>query len=144
MLPWWSPTLAKITQIGAHIFYRWKGVSGDTAAFRQAYATYEPRIDEARFARPRLILASAETTDGLDAAVGIGAGLKTVEIDGQARVVGVISLGGRRMPGRDEIAAINERMKAFETPAADPAPAPAPPPPGVVAMDVDEIGKPAA
>ena len=142
--PWWSPTLAKITQIGAHIFYRWKGVSGDTAAFRQAYATYEPRIDEARFARPRLILASAETTDGLDAAVGIGAGLKTVEIDGQARVVGVISLGGRRMPGRDEIAAINERMKAFETPAADLAPAPAPPPPGVVGMDVDEIGKPAA
>ena len=33
--PWWAPTVAKVTQIGAHIFYRWKGVYGETAAFRQ-------------------------------------------------------------------------------------------------------------
>ncbi len=143
--PWWSPTLAKITQIGAHIFYRWKGANGDTAAFRQAYATNEPRIDEARFSRPRLILASVGTTDGVDGAgAGIDAGLKTVEIDGQSRVVGVISLGGRRMPGRDEIAAINERMKAFEAPAASPTAAAAAPPAGVTPMSVEEVGRPAA
>lgn len=61
--PWWSPTLAKITQIGAHIFYRWKGIYGETAAFNQRYASHEPVIDEARFSRPRLIVASntAET-----------------------------------------------------------------------------------
>ena len=29
--PWWAPTLGKITQIGAHIFYRWKGLAGETA-----------------------------------------------------------------------------------------------------------------
>ncbi|MDZ4062445.1 MAG: cell wall hydrolase, partial [Brevundimonas sp.] len=52
--PWWAPTLNKLTQIGAHIFYRWKGVYGEPAAFRQAYAGREPLIDEARFARPRL------------------------------------------------------------------------------------------
>ena len=141
--PWWSPTLAKITQIGAHIFYRWKGAAGDSGAFRQAYATREPRIDEARFARPRLLLATTTPIEGGDGVVGAAPVLKTVEVDGQTRVVGVISLGGRRIPGREEVAAINERLKAFEEPPAPITAAPASPP-GVVAMDVDEVGKPAA
>jgi len=142
--PWWSPTLAKITQIGAHIFYRWKGAAGDSGAFRQAYATREPRIDEARFARPRLLLATTAATEGVDGTVGAAPELKTVEIDGQTRVVGVMSLGGRRIPGRDEIAAINDRLKAFEEPAAETPAATAVSPPGVVTMEVDEVGKPAA
>ena len=143
--PWWSPTLAKITQIGAHIFYRWKGAAGDSGAFRQVYASREPRIDEARFARPRLLLVSTTPTEGVDGLVGAAPELKTVEVDGQTRVVGVISLGGRRIPGRDEVAAINERLKAFEEPATPASTSPpASPPPGVVTMDVDEVGKPAA
>ena len=145
--PWWSPTLNKITQIGAHIFYRWKGVYGESAAFRQAYAATEPRIDEARFARPRLIQAKLEeAADGLPGEPVPDGALRTVEIDGQTRVVGVASLGGRRAPTTDEIAAINARLKAFE------APVPAPPAPtitiaptaGVVTMDVEEVGKPAS
>ncbi len=142
--PWWSPTLAKITQIGAHIFYRWKGAAGDSGAFRQAYATREPRIDEARFSRPRLLLANPGTVEGVDGVVGAAPELKTVEVDGQTRVVGVISLGGRRIPGREEVAAINERLKAFEDPVAPATTATPASPPGVVTMDVDEIGKPAA
>jgi hypothetical protein len=118
--PWWSPTLAKITQIGAHIFYRWKGIYGETAAFNQRYATREPLIDEARFAKPRLIVAS--TAPGAPTGVmgpdgkPLAAGMKTVQIDGQTRVVGVVSLGGRRAPTAEEIAAINARMNAFEHP----------------------------
>ena len=140
--PWWSPTLSKIAQIGAHIFYRWKGGQGDTAAFSQVYATHEPLIDEARFARPRLITAAAPATDGVADAAEAGAGvtLRTVEIDGQTRVVGVASLGGRRVATREEIAAINKRLSAFETPAPTIVVAPA----GVTPMDVEEIGKPAA
>jgi hypothetical protein len=66
--------------------------------------------------------------------------MKTVEIDGQTRVVGIASLGGRRQASKDEIAAINERLKAYET-----APTVAvAPPPGVTAMAVEEVGKPAA
>lgn len=137
--PWWAPTLNKLTQIGAHIFYRWKGVYGEPAAFRQAYAGREPAIDEARFARPRLQLAA-------DAAAGTKAEpdptVRTVEIDGQTRVVGVASLGGRRQPTPSEIAAINERLAAFEPPA--PRPAPAVEAPGVVAMEVEEVGRPAS
>ena len=135
--PWWSPTLAKITQVGAHIFYRWKGAPGESAAFVQRSAGREPVIDEARFAQPRILLAA----DSVEQAAATGAtGMKTVEIDGQTRVVGIASLGGRRQASKEEIAAINERLKAYET---APATVP-PPPPGVTAMAVEEVGKPAA
>lgn len=146
--PWWAPTLAKVTQIGTHIFYRWKGVHGETAAFRQAYAGREPSIDEARFARPRLVLtAQAATPEAVEAALLEAAqagrsAARTVEIDGRPRIVGVVSLGGRRQPTREEIAAINENLAAFEAPAVAP-PAPSPAPPGVTAMEVEEIGRPA-
>lgn len=135
--PWWSPTLAKITQVGAHIFYRWKGSPGESAAFTDKSSGREPVIDEARFARPRILLAA----DSVEQAAATGAtGMKTVEIDGQTRVVGIASLGGRRQASKDEIAAINERLKAYET-----APTVAvAPPPGVTAMAVEEVGKPAA
>jgi len=140
--PWWSPTLAKITQIGAHIFYRWKGLAGETASFRQTYAGREPVIDEARFARPRVVTAAmpgdAAAADALGLTEG-GMEMRTVEIDGQTRVVGVASLGGRRRATAEDIAAINVRLQTFETPA------PVPPvPPGVVSMDVEEVGRPAA
>ena len=145
--PWWAPTLNKLTQIGAHIFYRWKGVYGEPAAFRQAYSGREPRIDEARFARPRIQTASAaeaEAVLGEAAAAGEDA-TRTVVIEGQTRVVGVVSLGGRQQPTREQIAEINQRLAAFEAPPkAAPAPAPSPPPPGVTVMDVEEVGRPAS
>ncbi|WGM30037.1 cell wall hydrolase [Brevundimonas sp. NIBR11] len=148
--PWWAPTLGKITQIGAHIFYRWKGLAGESAAFKQVYSGREPTIDEARFARPRLIVAStgegATVVGPSDAAVLADGGmnLRTVEINGQTRVVGVASLGGRRQATAADIAAINARLQAFEDPPlAAPAPA-APAPAGVTAMDVEEVGKPAS
>lgn len=141
--PWWAPTVAKVTQIGAHIFYRWKGVYGETAAFRKTYNGREPAIDEARFSRPRMTIAAGAATGGADPDAPLkDAPLKTVEIDGQQRVVGVVSLGGRRLPTRDEVAAINARLNALERPASstktvDPAPA------GVTTMDVEEVGRPA-
>ena len=69
--------------------------------------------------------------------------LRTVQIDGQTRVVGVASLGGRRQATAADIAAINARLQAFETPSIAAAPAAAPPPPGVITMDVEEVGRPA-
>ncbi|WP_054110493.1 cell wall hydrolase [Brevundimonas sp. AAP58] len=145
--PWWAPTLGKITQIGAHIFYRWKGLAGETAAFQQRYSGHEPIIDEARFARPRL--RSPELQLALDVGASDaevladgGMNLRTVEIDGRTRVVGVASLGGRRPPSPEQIAEINARLAAFEAPA--PAQPVIPPPPGVVTMDVEEVGRPAS
>lgn len=145
--PWWSPTLAKITQIGAHIFYRWKGLAGETASFRQTYSGHEPVIDEARFARPRVIIASTPEAMAADEAQVLaegGTAMRTVEINGQTRVVGVSSLGGRRRATAEDIAAINARLKDFEAPAiSPPAPAVTPAPAGVTAMAVEEVGRPA-
>ncbi len=140
--PWWATTLNKLTQIGAHIFYRWKGMSGETSAFRQAYSGREPVIDEARLSRPRLQLAATDEAALAEAvANGETTGPRTVEINGQTRVVGVVSLGGRRQPTPEEIAAINQRLAEYERPAA-PASA-APPPAGVTVMSVEEVGRPA-
>lgn len=35
--PYWAPRLAKIVKLGAHIFYRWPGAWGSTAAFTGRY-----------------------------------------------------------------------------------------------------------
>ncbi len=145
--PWWAPTLNKLTQIGAHIFYRWKGVYGEPAAFRQPYAGREPLIDEARFSKPRIKIDNGPDAELLMAATAESAGreVRTVEIDGQTRVVGVASLGGRRQATAADIAAINQRLAAFEAPA-HPAPDEPirPAPPGVTVMVVEEVGRPAS
>lgn len=42
VVPYWAWTLDKITVLGAHIFYRWKGYWGRRAAFTGAYAGETP------------------------------------------------------------------------------------------------------
>ena len=42
ILPWWAPSLARITTVGAHVFYRWQGALERALTFRQAYAGVEP------------------------------------------------------------------------------------------------------
>jgi hypothetical protein len=144
--PWWRPTLTKLTRIGAHIFYRWKGWAGETAAFSQPYAGVEPVIDEARFARPRLtppadeVLLAEAASSPATPQPGLSGPLRTVEIDGQTRVVGAASLGGRRAPTAEDIAAINARLARFEGQTASPA---EPPPAGVTRLEVEEVGRPA-
>lgn len=131
VLPYWSPTLGKITQIGAHIFYRWRGTAGESAAFSQRYAGREPTINEAAFARPRV-------ARGKDALLQANATTIVSPETGQTRVIA--TLGGRRQPTRDDIAAINERLRAFEEAQglARPRPAPA----GVTPLAVTEVGRP--
>ena len=68
--------------------------------------------------------------------------MRTVEIDGQTRVVGVASLGGRRQATPAEIAAINQRLAAFEAPASAPDEPMRAAPPGVTVMEVEEVGRP--
>ena len=43
--PYWSPSLVKVANIGAHTFYRWKGVTGSPAAFNSPYAGVEPLVN---------------------------------------------------------------------------------------------------
>ena len=57
--PRWAPLLAKITQIGAHIFYRWPGAWGQPRAFDGRYIG-EPS-DPMALRPARLVFARAET-----------------------------------------------------------------------------------
>lgn len=41
VVPWWRPTVSKVAQVGAHIFYRWQGALGLPAAFTMRYAGNE-------------------------------------------------------------------------------------------------------
>ncbi|CAN5361619.1 hypothetical protein BH09PSE1_BH09PSE1_05150 [soil metagenome] len=43
--PYWSPSLVKVANIGAHTFYRWKGVTGAPGAFNSAYSGVEPVVN---------------------------------------------------------------------------------------------------
>ena len=45
--PYWSPTLVKLTQIGAHIFYRWPGAAGAPEAFVGRYGGHEDYLPPA-------------------------------------------------------------------------------------------------
>jgi hypothetical protein len=143
--PWWAPSVARVNKIGTHIFYRWKGVYGETAAFRTEYKGHEPLIDEARFSRPRPGLPSGQATGGADPdaplSETVAAPMQTVEVDGRQRVVGVASLGGRRLPTQEEVAAINARLRALE--AAPSTPDVVVAPEGVATMAVEEVGRPA-
>jgi len=42
VVPYWQPSLVKVVQIGAHIFYRWSGPLGAPPAFEARYAGAEP------------------------------------------------------------------------------------------------------
>jgi len=41
VVPWWQPTVSKVAQVGAHIFYRWQGALGLPGAFNIRYAGNE-------------------------------------------------------------------------------------------------------
>lgn len=40
--PYWAPSLNRLTTIGAHIFYSWRGTAGRAAAFTDRYLGNEP------------------------------------------------------------------------------------------------------
>jgi spore germination cell wall hydrolase CwlJ-like protein len=54
VVPKWAHTLAKTTQVGLHIFYRWPGARGTARAFTQRYGGTEalPQIIEATLNDP--------------------------------------------------------------------------------------------
>ncbi|HET9811470.1 MAG TPA: cell wall hydrolase [Sphingomicrobium sp.] len=68
--PRWAPLLAKVAQIGAHIFYRWPGAWGQPGAFTGRYIG-EPS-DPHALRPPRITLASADANGADTAAVESG------------------------------------------------------------------------
>jgi hypothetical protein len=114
--PYWAPSLAKMTQVGQHIFYRWTGPWGEPRAFTGRYAGGEARLDAAvlrsggQLPEPppqrQVTLAAADGPRSYrvnDAAAGGGA---------QGRVAGVLT-PSRRQPTPDEIRRINDNLAAL-------------------------------
>ena len=60
--PYWRASLVKLTQIGAHIFYRWPGSAGAPAAFVGRYGGHEAYL-------PPAVLTEGDPADLLAAAV---------------------------------------------------------------------------
>lgn len=44
VVPYWAQSLVKLTTVGRHIFYGWKGIGGTAAAFTSRYAGVEPDL----------------------------------------------------------------------------------------------------
>ncbi len=140
VFPRWGPTLVKIAQIGAHIFYRFPGPAGLPGAFRQPYAGDELRVSMAG-PSPEAI-AAARGQGMLAAAVG-GTVVKTYGYADPSVPGGIVRASGhvvfgRRAPTREEVARINATLLAMER--REP-PLPARPSPGVLS-DAQPIGEP--
>jgi len=125
--PYWAPTLVKLAQIGAHIFYRWTGPQGELAAFNGRYAGGEANLTAA-------ILQSDDVRapnlpPGSEVAAAPAPRVVQLTQDGQIRsyvisdtpmalgggsVVGTAGMGvltpTRRKPTREEVAAINAAL----------------------------------
>ena len=111
VMPYWSPTLIKLKQIGRHIFYRWRGGAGEAGAFVQRYAGAEPFIDETRYKVARI-----SSLPGKALAVVKANTTTTTADDGSQRVSVTIGgpMAGRRKASKDEIAKINASLAKFE------------------------------
>ncbi|MDB5456225.1 MAG: cell wall hydrolase [Caulobacter sp.] len=140
--PYWAPTLVKLRQIGAHIFYRWTGPSGTLKAFTGRYSGQETLTAAILLsADPRTLEAAPPEMAAAGAAIAPPPPrtARIVGADGTIEILpplvsggGPLALGGRRAPTPEEIAKINKLLEALpdaNAPVVIAAPAAAPPPP---------------
>jgi spore germination cell wall hydrolase CwlJ-like protein len=109
--PYWAPSLVKISQIGAHIFYRWPGNAGLPTAFTASYAGGEMRLSEAvlsgRAARPAAASTAAEAVGARTVRVADAGGHTQTRVQGSFEPAQY----GRRQPSPDEVARINALLE---------------------------------
>ncbi len=114
VFPRWAPTLTKITQIGAHIFYRFPGPAGTVQDLDRPYAGGELKVSM-QGPSPQAILAA----NGGKPAVAHDLFSTYTVVDPTApggyrtRVAGQV-IFGRRVPTREEIARINANLAAMD------------------------------
>ena len=114
VFPRWGPTLVKIRQFGAQIFYRFPGPAGQPSSFRERYRGGELKVSMAGPA-PEAILAYKQS-NGLVPPAAPGTetytvtdpktGATTTRVAGQVRL-------GRRDPTPEEVSRINSVLAAM-------------------------------
>jgi len=133
VLPYWAPTLVKMTQVGQHIFYRWTGPWGEPPAFSGRYAGREADLS------PELLASVDARTQGLLPPQGAAAPHQiTLAVAGEVRTYNVVdpaAPGGertrvlgtlyaaRRQPTPDEVKRINDSLATMERSTDGPPPA---------------------
>jgi len=124
VVPYWAPTLVKMTQVGQHIFYRWTGPWGEPPAFSGHYEGRESELSPALLASldPR-----TQAYLGLSQPVAPPERKVTLALGGVAQTYTVVDPGtpaaahgpgalyaSRRQPTPDEVKRINEKLAAME------------------------------
>ncbi|MGE5567316.1 MAG: cell wall hydrolase [Parcubacteria group bacterium] len=123
--PYWAPTLLKIAQVGAHIFYRWTGPEGEPQAFSARYRGGERNLT------PAILQGIDERIQGSELVPTIAPRKVTLALAGEEartytvaepvkpgeapaeRVEGAL-VASRRTPTKDEVQQINEKLNAIE------------------------------
>jgi hypothetical protein len=107
VIPYWSSSLDKITSIGSHLFFRWKGWWGTPRAFREVGGGGEPVIAKLAFLSP--VHRAGSALAGLSPTPP---GLPTfTDLARPAAAIGRDRIGERFGAGR--LAAINSAGDAF-------------------------------
>ena len=111
VFPRWSPTLIKVGQIGAHIFYRFPGPTGLPAALRRPYRGEELAVS--MDGPPPTV--SLAMNDALPQGQYFYVEPRTTAPIRVRPAPGDV-IGGRRVPTPDEIARINAALLEMEKP----------------------------
>jgi hypothetical protein len=124
--PYWAPTLVKMAQIGAHIFYRWTGPWGEPPAFTGRYAGGEGQLSLSVLGG-----IDARTQGGIEpelaplnptrtVTLSVGGEERTYRIE-EAGTLGALPTPGmgtltasRRKPTPEEVRRINESLAAMD------------------------------
>lgn len=70
VVPYWSASLEKISEVHTHLFFRWAGWWGTPPAFNRSYAGVEPNIPQMARLSPAHQASGANPTEGVLAADG--------------------------------------------------------------------------
>jgi hypothetical protein len=124
--PYWAPTLVKLRQVGAHIFYRWTGPWGEPPAFTGRYGGGESALSlavlQGEDPRFRGLLAPEQqgVLEGRTFTLAVAGEVRTYTksdpkaADGEkTRVFGTIYTP-RRQPTPEEVKAINASLADLE------------------------------
>ncbi len=126
VVPYWAPTLVKMTQVGQHIFYRWTGPWGEPPAFNGRYEGRESELSPALLAsldpltQGRLAVQDPGPPVVRNVTLAVAGEVRTYTIadppsagSDRPRVAGAL-YSTRRQPTPDEVRRINESLAAME------------------------------
>jgi Cell Wall Hydrolase len=124
VIPYWAPTLVKMTQVGQHIFYRWTGPWGEPPAFNGHYAGRESELSPALLAsldpRTQGYLAAPAPPVEHKVTLAVAGVVQTYIVadpttasSERTRVAGAL-YPARRQPTPEEIKRINDSLAVME------------------------------